>query len=93
MADRKDEARDKAKTKYLKETAEKYGLQPISFGFFGGFMDFHQSHGLIVDIMMKVNRKKLRKNGLDQTKTLDTRNWSEIQVWTRQVAALALDSS
>ena len=88
IADRKDDdpIKEKAKKRYLTQTAQKFGLRPLAYGFFGGYMDFSQSHGLIVDIMMKVNRKKLRKGGLDQTKTLDTRNWTEIQTWTRQVA-------
>ena len=90
MADRPEkEVYDKAKNQYLEETALRYGLQPISYGFFGGFMDFSQSHGLIVDIMIRVNRKSLRKNGLDTRKVHDTRNWSTITSWTRQTAKLA----
>ena len=91
MADRKDELGSKAKIKYLQGTAEKYGLQPVAYGFFGGYLDFHQSHGLIVDIMMKVNRKKLRRNGLDQSKTLDTRSWEKIEAWASEIANLACD--
>jgi menaquinone-dependent protoporphyrinogen IX oxidase len=93
IADRKegDPIKEKAKTKYLQQIAKDYDLQPIAFGLFGGFMDFHQSHGLIVDVMMKINRRKLEKGGLDQSKTLDTRNWTEIQAWARQVATLALN--
>ena len=91
IADRKDgdPIKEKARIKYLQGVAQKYGLQPLAYGFFGGFMDFHQSHGLVVDVMMKVNRRKLEKGGLDQSKTLDTRNWVEIEGWTRQVASLA----
>ncbi len=90
MADRPEkEVYDKAKNQYLEETALRYGLQPILYGFFGGFMDFSQSHGLIVDIMIRVNRKSLRKNGLDTRKVRDTRNWSTITSWTRQTAKLA----
>ena len=86
MADRNDELGSKAKNKYLQGTAEKYGLEPITYGFFGGYLDFHQSHGLIVDIMMKVNKKKLKRNGLDQSKTLDTRNWEKIEAWACEIA-------
>ena len=51
MADRKEEeAREKAKRKYLMKISEKYGLNPISYGFFGGFMDFSKSHGLLVTL-------------------------------------------
>jgi menaquinone-dependent protoporphyrinogen IX oxidase len=90
MADRPEkEVYDKAKNQYLEQTALHYGLQPVSYGFFGGFMDFSQSHGLLVDIMIRVNRKNLRKNGLDTQKVHDTRNWSNITFWARQTAKLA----
>jgi menaquinone-dependent protoporphyrinogen oxidase len=87
MADRPEKAvYGKAKNQYLNQTAEQFGIEPVSYGFFGGFMDFSQSHGLIVDIMVRVNRKSLAKNGLDTTKVHDTRNWSEIEVWARELA-------
>ena len=86
MADRSEqEVRDKAKKLYLEKTAEQYGLKPVALGFFGGYLDFSKSHGLIVDVMVRVNRKSLRKNGLDTTRTLDTRNWGAIEAWTREI--------
>ena len=87
MADRPEkEVYEKARDLYLKETAQQYGLKPISYGFFGGFMDFSQSHGLIVDIMVRVNRKSLARNGLDTHRVYDTRNWSNIKAWARETA-------
>ena len=87
MADREEpEIRDKAKKQYLQDTAERYALKPIAYGFFGGFIDFSQSHGLIVDVMVRVNRKSLRKNGLDTTKVHDTRDWNIIETWAREIA-------
>ncbi len=56
------------------------------FGFFGGFLDFKHSHGLIVDVMVRVNRKSLRRNGLDTTKVHDTRDWNNIEAWARETA-------
>jgi len=91
MSERQDQKREQAKTKYLYCVAEQYGLKPISLGFFGGFLDFHKSHGLVVDIMVRVNRKSLRKNGLDTTKVHDTRDWNLIEVWAREVAKLSID--
>src|SRR5665647_1687426 len=80
MADRVEpEVRDKAKNQYLEKTAEQYGLKAIGYGFFGGFLDFNHSHGLIVDVMVRVNRKSLAKNGLDTTKVRDTRDWAAIE--------------
>ena len=87
MADRVEpEVRDRAKKRYLEKTAEQYGLKPIGYGFFGGFLDFHHSHGLIVDVMVRVNRKSLAKNGLDTTKVRDTRDWAAIEAWAREIA-------
>jgi len=89
MADRPEkEICEKAKNQYLKQIAQLYGLQPVSYGFFGGFMDFSQSHGLIVDIMIRVNRKGLEKNGLDTRKVHDTRNWFNIVSWAHETAKL-----
>jgi menaquinone-dependent protoporphyrinogen oxidase len=92
MADREEEeAREHAKKEYLVKIAEKYGLSPIAYGFFGGFMDFSKSHGLLVDIIVRVNRKNLRKNGLDISKIYDTRNWNKIEEWAHELARLATD--
>lgn len=90
MADNEEEeAREKAKRKYLVKIAEKYGLSPIAYGFFGGFMDFSNSHGLLVDIMVRVNRRKLLKNGLDVSKVYDTRDWNKIEAWAHELATAA----
>ena len=88
MADGKKESQEKAKKLYLEKTAEQYGLKPLAFGFFGGFLDFSKSHGLFVDVLVRVNRRSLRKNGLDTRKVRDTRDWNIIEVWAREVAKL-----
>ena len=90
MADGGKESQDKANKIYLERTAVQYGLKPVKFGLFGGFLDFSKSHGLFVDILVRVNRNSLRKNGLDTKKVRDTRDWNIIDAWTRQVAKTAL---
>lgn len=89
MADGGKEAQDKAKKLYLEKTAEQYGLKSVAFGFFGGFLDFSKSHGLFVDILVRVNRKSLCKNGLDTRKVRDTRDWTIIEAWAREVAKMS----
>ena len=86
MVERQDQARENAKKQYLENVAEQHGFSPVSLGYFGGFLDFHKSHGLIVDIMIRVNRKSLRRNGLDTTKVHDTRDWNKIEIWAHEVA-------
>ena len=90
MADGGKEDQDKAKHKYLEKTAENYGFKPIAFGFFGGFLDFNHRHGLLVDILVRVNRNSLRRNGLDTSKVRDTRDWVLIEAWAREVAKTVL---
>ncbi len=89
MADRKDEGYEVGRKRYLDTTAEKYGLSPIAMGYFGCLMDFSYSHGLLVDIIVRVNRKNLRKNGLDTARVHDTRDWAAIEAWGHEVAKLA----
>ncbi len=89
MADRKDEGYNVGKKRYLDDTAAQYGLIPISYGYFGGLMDFSYSHGLLVDIIVRVNRRNLRKNGLNTAAVHDTRDWAAIEAWGRGLAKLA----
>ena len=58
MAGGKNGSQEKAKKLYLEKTAEQFGLKPVGFGLFGGFLDFSKSHGLFVDILVRVNRKE-----------------------------------
>jgi hypothetical protein len=94
MTDREEpEIRDKAKKQYLQDTTERYALKSIAYVLFGGFIDFSQSHGLIVDVMVRVNRKSLSKNGLDTTQVHNTRDWNNIETWARGIAIKGLKGS
>jgi len=53
-------------------------------------MDFSYSHGLFVDFLVRFNRRKLRKGGLDTAAVYDTRDWAAIERWGHEVAKLAL---
>jgi menaquinone-dependent protoporphyrinogen IX oxidase len=89
MADRKDAGYEVGKKRYLDDFAARYGLAPIAMGYFGGLMDFSYSHGLLVDIIVRVNRRNLRKNGLNTAQVHDTRDWTAIEAWSREVVKLA----
>jgi menaquinone-dependent protoporphyrinogen oxidase len=90
MADSTEvEVKEKAKNLYLEKVADQFGLKPVFMGFFGGFLDFSKSHGLLVDVLVRVNRKSLQKNGLDTTKVHDTRCWASIEAWARELAVAA----
>ena len=88
MADGGKESQGRAKKLYLEKIAEHYGLKPTAFGLFGGFLDFSKSHGLFVDVLIRVNRRSLRKNGLDTRKVRDTRDWVIIAAWAHEVAKM-----
>ena len=88
MADRESE-REKATGMYLEKIAEMYSLKPISLALFGAYMNFDQSHGLLVDLLIKINRKSLRRDGLDTSKIYDTRDWAIIKKWAREVSEIA----
>ena len=92
MADREEEAKQRAKKKYLFQVAKQFCLTPIAFGFFGGFVDFKKSHGIVVDVMVRVNRRRLLANGLDIRRVHDTRNWDCIGIWANEVAKAALEA-
>jgi menaquinone-dependent protoporphyrinogen IX oxidase len=87
MIDRENaEARGKAKAKYLDDIANQFGLNPVSCGFFGGYMDFSKSHGLLVDIIVRVNGWRLKKRGLDTSVVYDTRDFGLVEAWAHEVA-------
>jgi menaquinone-dependent protoporphyrinogen IX oxidase len=90
MADRKDAGYEVGKKRYLTDFAAHYNLAPIACGYFGGLMDFSYSHGLFVDILVRVNRRKLRKGGLNTAAVHDTRDWAAIESWGHEVAKQAL---
>jgi len=55
-----------------------------------GYVDFKKTHGLVVDIIVRVNRRKLLFRNLDIRKVYDMRSWDYIENWASEVANLAL---
>ncbi len=89
MADQEQQVSEKAKSLYLQRTVKTFDLRPLSLGFFGGFLDFRKTHGLFVDILVRINRKSLKNNGLDISKVYDKRDWRSIEIWARSLAKAA----
>ncbi len=93
MAEREEsEAKEKAKEAYLLRVADRFGLQPVSCGFFGGYMDMKQSHGFLADMVVRVNGRNLRRHGLDTTGVTDKRDWAAIEAWTKDLVKAASDA-
>jgi menaquinone-dependent protoporphyrinogen oxidase len=77
---------EKAREDYLRKVADKYSLNPVSFGAFGGFLNFKTSHGILGDLFVNSSKKRLKEIGVDTSKPYDFRNWTEIETWTRSIA-------
>ncbi len=89
MAERTEtDIREKAKEAYLTKVAEMFCLSPISYGFFGGYLNMGQSHGFLADLIVRVNRRNLHRHGLDTCGVTDHRDWAAIHTWTNELAKL-----
>lgn len=78
-----------AKIKYLEEKAGKYGLSPISLGFFGGVYDFNKMSWFFRKTLSGV-KPKLEEAGYKESKSgfYDTRDLDEIRNWAKAVAQM-----
>jgi hypothetical protein len=86
MAERTEtDVRERARDTYLPKVAERFGLKPIGYGFFGSYMNMKQSHGFLADLIVKVNGRNLRKHGLDTSGVTDNRNWETIGAWAMEI--------
>jgi menaquinone-dependent protoporphyrinogen oxidase len=91
-----DEKEDKAasienaRTKYLKEKAAKYNLQPIALGLFGGVYNFKKMSWFFRKTMSGL-KTKLESAGFKETKPglYDLRDLKAIRSWAKEVAELA----
>ncbi len=81
----REQGREKALQDYLVKMAEKCRLSPVSYGAFGGFLDFEKSHGFLGNFFVKSSKKKSQKMGVDTTRPYDFRNWDEVKSWTREL--------
>ena len=93
MAERTETiVREKARETYLPKVVERFGLRPVSYGFFGGYMNMKKSHGFLADLVVRVNGRNLRRHGLDILGVTDNRDWIAIEAWTAEIIRAILDA-
>jgi len=75
----------------LEDRVSKYGLKPVSMGFFGGIVDFNRMGFLTRKGMEAAFKAPLQKHGFKETApgAYDLRDWDEIRKWTRELAKKA----
>jgi menaquinone-dependent protoporphyrinogen IX oxidase len=73
-------------TKNLVEKAEKYSLEPVSLGMFGGVWDYNKM-GFVAKKTMGGLKMKLKDAGFEEIEPglYDTRDWEEIRNWARDL--------
>lgn len=81
------EVLEKEWKKNLEDKVEKYSLAPIALGMFGGIWDYNKM-GFLARKAMSPLREKLEAAGIQEQEPdiYDTRNWDEIQKWTKNLA-------
>jgi len=72
----------------LEDRVLKYGLKPVSMGFFGGIVDFNRMGFLTRKGMEAAFKAPLQKHGFKGTApgVYDLRDWDEIRKWTKELA-------
>jgi menaquinone-dependent protoporphyrinogen IX oxidase len=75
-----------AKRKYLQEKAEKYNLQPVALGLFGGVYDFNKWPWW-AGKAKPMAKEQLEAAGFKETDGVyDTRDWEAIRSWAKELA-------
>jgi len=73
------------------DRVSKYGLKPVSIGFFGGILDFNRMGFLTRKGMEVAFKAPLQKHGFKETSpdAYDLRDWEEIRNWAKELAEKA----
>ena len=81
------EEMEKTWKKNLVEKAEKYSLEPILMGLFGGVWDYNKM-GFFFSKTMTPFKELIEEAGFQEGESgvYDTRDWDEIQTWTKNLA-------
>jgi menaquinone-dependent protoporphyrinogen IX oxidase len=90
IAEREGNAEEVAKMRKaaLEDKVSKYGLKPVSMGFFGGIIDFNRMGFLTRKGMEAAFKSPLQKHGFKETEpgAYDLRDWDEIRSWAKELA-------
>jgi menaquinone-dependent protoporphyrinogen IX oxidase len=72
----------------LEDRVSKYGLKPVSMGFFGGIVDFNRMGFLTRKGMEAAFKTPLQKHKFKETApgAYDLRDWDEIRIWAKELA-------
>ena len=72
----------------LEDRVSKYGLKPVSMGFFGGIIDFNRMGFLTRKGMEAAFKLPLQKHGFKETQpgAYDLRDWDDIRGWAKELA-------
>ena len=81
-----EEKREESYKKYLLDPAEKNGLEPVAYGFFGGSFDFTGKKGFMYNMFMKMIKGDFEKKGIPTEGVYDFRDWPAITEWTKNLA-------
>ncbi len=80
------EKKDDAYRRLLVEKAEKYSLDPISMGLFGGIFDYNKMNWLTRKLLGRI-KKSLREFKIEEKDgVFDTRDREEIRRWAEKLA-------
>jgi menaquinone-dependent protoporphyrinogen oxidase len=87
--EKKHDAEEYGKRKYLQEKADKYHLQPIALGFFGGIYNYNQTPWW-GKRFMEADRPRVAANYKETEPGIyDTRDLNAIRQWTKELAEKA----
>jgi len=77
---------EKTRADYLIKIAEDNKLNPLTYGAFGGYIDFTGDYGLFSTLFVNASKKKCKEIGIDTTKPYDFRDWNDITNWAESLS-------
>ena len=84
--EKNSEAVERSQTKYLKEKAEKYSLDPVVMTIFGGVLDYDNMGWLTKKTVGQLWRKFEEAGYEKKDGKYDTRDWDTIREWSKKLA-------